>query len=174
MSQEEDNHSDIAADPLENEKPKRKWCDWKCCVFGGIYFKTFSLGLTVLLYLLFGGVIFLALEKPAENDKNQNITNASSSLALLQDQIITFLTNGTVLDDSNAENLVDMLKRLTMQNSTSTTENWDYGSSVFFCTTVITTIGTVRLNSSGNYTYIKLHIYTAIKIAWLHTRQFVS
>ena len=145
MSREEDNNVGIVAESLEDEKPKEKWCHWHCCAFGGIYFKTFSLGLTVAFYLFFGGVIFLALERPAENDKNQNISDSNSSLALLQDKIIAFLTNGTVLSDSSAESLVDMLKQLTVQNSTSTTENWDYGSSVFFCTTVITTIGTVRL-----------------------------
>ena len=143
MCQEENNNSNSATDSVEDKEPKRKWSRWNCCSFEGIYFKIFLIALAVTLYLLFGAAIFSSLERPVENAKNQDITNASSSLALLEDQIISFLTTGTVLNDSNAESLVDMLKQLTLENSTSTTENWDYGSSVFFCTTVITTIGTV-------------------------------
>lgn len=140
MSQKEDK-SDVTMDSAEEKEPTSKTCFCKCCVFDGICFRTSIIAMVVALYLLIGGAIFLALEGPEESISNQDITNANSSLVLVEDQIVSFLTNGTVLNDTDAESLVDMLKQLTLQNSTSTTDNWNYGSSVFFCTTVITTIG---------------------------------
>lgn len=145
MSQAEDINSNSAESSIADKEPKRKWRGWNCCTLKGIYSKTLSVGLTVGLYLFFGGAIFSFLERPVENAKNQDVANTSSTLARVEDQIVSLLTTETPLNDSSAESLVDMLKQLTLQNSTSTTENWDYGSSVFFCTTVITTIGTVLM-----------------------------
>ena len=131
--------------PDSDEKHEETTKVPRCCKwfkYDGVCFRTSAVALAVLMYLLIGGAIFVALESREEEAQNAQIENAQNQLGTVEDQIIALLTaNGTV-DFAMAENLTNTLMQLALLNGTSTTDNWNYGSSVFFCTTSITTIGT--------------------------------
>ena len=116
---------------------------YKCFKYDGLCFRTSAMALTVFVYLLIGAAIFVALERPDEREQNAQVESAESELNDVQDQILVLLTTNQTVDLAMAMNLTNTLEQLTLQNATSTTDNWNFGSSIFFCTTIITTIGTL-------------------------------
>ena len=132
----------VDSDEKHKETPKMKRWLKKYFKYDGLGFRTSVGSFVVLVYLLIGAAIFLGLEGPQENDQNAQVEDAQEQLGDVEDQIISLLTSNGTVDMAFAENLTNTLKELTLQNSTGITDNWNFGSSLFFCTTIITTIGT--------------------------------
>ena len=131
----------VDSDEIHKETPKEKRC-CKYFKYDGLCFRTSVAALVVFAYIMIGGAIFLGLEGPQEEEQNTQVESAQEQLGAVEDQVIALLTSNDTLDSVTAENLTNTLKQLTLQNSSSTTDNWNFGSSLFFCTTIITTIGT--------------------------------
>ena len=99
---------------------------WRCLILFGV----------VMIYLLLGGVIFSALERPNEMRQNEE---AEASYNQTIGVVVDFL-----VDDSNfsREAAMNLVNNITMRTSDATAgENWLYASSVFFAVTVVTTVG---------------------------------
>lgn len=126
-------------------------CKSCCCSFNN-YWEVLIGASIILAYLLVGGVCFYALESPNEQ---QNIAEVNRQRMLARiaferqyNQTVDFLTNSTNLTNAQAEDLLDTMFNLTASfveaSQTIPAEInpiWDYAASVFFASTVITTIG---------------------------------
>ncbi|XP_053398513.1 potassium channel subfamily K member 2-like isoform X1 [Mercenaria mercenaria] len=88
------------------------------------------------VYLLVGGAIFMALEKDHEDEISSNQSARFSQ----------FLTNNTCVTASELSTFATSVieaydSGVVATSDTSSTSNWDYGPSVFFSATVVTSIG---------------------------------
>ena len=106
----------------------------------------------IAFYLLFGGAIFLAVEGPNEREQLLNAeAERAAAIAELEMQaanltaVVADTTNFTIEEaEAFTSALVNASQRvaLAIVNLPSTTAPiWEYGPSVFFASTVITTIG---------------------------------
>lgn len=98
---------------------------------------TLILLLVVLAYIVFGGVVFHVLESRYEDEAR----------ARLNVILRRFLESNTCVDNTSLTSLLDEVLQThdagvasVAENTTSPT-NWDLQSSIFFATTVISTIG---------------------------------
>ncbi|XP_010603679.2 potassium channel subfamily K member 16 [Fukomys damarensis] len=92
--------------------------------------------LIYVCYLLLGATIFQLLEKPAEAESRDQF----------QMEKLRFLENYTCLDRWALEQFVQVIleawvKGVNPKGNSTNPSNWDFGSSFFFSSTVITTIG---------------------------------
>ncbi|XP_048394446.1 potassium channel subfamily K member 10-like isoform X2 [Stegostoma tigrinum] len=91
----------------------------------------------VVLYLVIGGTVFRALEKPFESKQKHKITTEKSS----------FLRNNPCVNPGELDALIEhAIEALgagvnPVDNSANNTSHWELGSAFFFAGTVITTIG---------------------------------
>lgn len=109
------------------------------------YWQLLALFFVVFFYTLIGGAIFNAVERPNE------LLNIQESLVARNNAInefVDFLTNSTNLTTEEAVNVTGMFLKLgavaAQADATLAVEDnpiWDFASAVFFCSTVITTIG---------------------------------
>lgn len=107
-----------------------------------IYNQTLILFALVMTYILIGGAIFLALELPAETKRNEAITAANETYIRSFNNIVDQLVNFTNLTEEEARALVRIVAESAINASNNQpTSNWEYGSAIFFATTVVTTIG---------------------------------
>ncbi|NP_001295560.1 potassium channel subfamily K member 16-like [Amphimedon queenslandica] len=107
-----------------------------------IYNQAFILFALVMTYILVGGAIFLAFELPAETKRNEAITAANETYIRAFNNIVDQLVNFTNLTEEEAMALVRRVAQSAIDASNNQpTNNWEYGSAIFFATTVITTIG---------------------------------
>ena len=105
-------------------------------------YKTLSYGTAVIVYLLIGGAIFSALERPNEVRQNEQIIADNESYAEQYRLLVELLVNNTELNETQAVAvIVNISATAIAANSIEETNNWIYSSSIFFCTTVVTTIG---------------------------------
>lgn len=119
---------------------KRLWCS------NNKYWRTLNLFNGIMLGLLFGGGgIFNALEGPSEM---QRIEDSRMAYNETMTEFVDLITSRTNLTDMEAveltERLVALGQRVAEANATIALEDtpiWDWSSAVFFCVTVITTIG---------------------------------
>lgn len=94
------------------------------------------LAVVIIIYQLVGGAIFMALEKDTEEE-----ISVSQSAKFSQ-----FLTDNTCVTSSELSDFAAAVieaydSGVIATSDTSSSSNWEYGPSVFFSTTVITTIG---------------------------------
>ncbi|XP_020041921.2 potassium channel subfamily K member 16 [Castor canadensis] len=92
--------------------------------------------LAYVCYLLLGAAVFHLLEKQAE----------AQSRDQFQLEKLRFLENYTCLDQKALEQFVQVImeawvKGVNPKGNSTNPSNWDFGSSFFFASTVITTIG---------------------------------
>lgn len=109
------------------------------------YWQLLALFFVVFFYTLIGGAIFNAVERPNE------LLNIQESLVARNNAInefVDFLTNSTNLTTEEAVNVTGLFLKLgavaAQADATLAVEDnpiWDFASAVFFCSTVITTIG---------------------------------
>ena len=110
-----------------------------------IYRQTLILFVIVMTYIIIGGGIFLALEQPAEMKRNEAITAANETYLTTFNDIVNRLVNYTNLTEDEAMSLVRIVAEAAINVSTNQpTSNWEYGSAIFFATTVVTTIGNLK------------------------------
>ncbi|XP_045490627.1 potassium channel subfamily K member 1 isoform X2 [Pieris rapae] len=88
------------------------------------------------LYLYMGATVFQAIEEPADRIKDENIRKAKSS----------FLQDHPCISDADLETLLEVVIGASHQGvaaSKNVTQgpNWTFGQSLFFASTVVTTIG---------------------------------
>ncbi|KAM6186716.1 potassium channel subfamily K member 16 [Rhynchocyon petersi] len=104
-----------------------------CTCWGG---RVLPLLLVYVCYLLLGATIFQLLEKQAEaQSRNQ-----------FQIEKLHFLENYTCLDQRALEQFVQVImeawvKGVNPKGNSTNPSNWDFGSSLFFAGTIVTTIG---------------------------------
>ncbi len=115
----------------------------RCCTTWNIYWAALGWFVIVVTYLLVGGAIFFAAERPNEEDEiDEARREREAALDYLQERLIN-LSNGSLSDEA-AASLVDDLAvyfdRLGEIPAESSPQ-WEYGPAVFFASTVITTIG---------------------------------
>ena len=105
--------------------------------------KVILLAISYFCYLIFGSLIFLALEKGEEENLRIRMRN----------KLNDFLINNTCVDDADLSFLVNEVVhayssgiRFEEKNATSFGKHlWDFSNSLFFATTVITTIGEISI-----------------------------
>ncbi|XP_067947540.1 potassium channel subfamily K member 16-like [Watersipora subatra] len=117
--------------------------------------------LIYLVYILLGGLAFHFIESSNEKVSVNNHGN----------WIEAFLANHTCLTREQFKNLTDAIIRaydqgfiLTDNDTTSQTSNWDFPSSLFFSTVVVTTIGYGNIAPATVGGQIFLVFYAAIGI----------
>ena len=113
-----------------------------CCNMN-IYWRTLIWFTIVLVYLLIGGAIFYGFERPNEQQQNTLKIQANQTLFQTINKTIEFLITNGRFSQELATELVFNISRLSMDASSinTLTNNWEYPSSVFFASTVVTTIG---------------------------------
>lgn len=116
----------------------RSCTDGRCARFAEQHRATLSFALLVVgyvLYLLIGAGIFSAIELPYEHQLRQELKTARQE----------FLEDNTCVSDARLEEL--LARALEASNygvsvlGNETEANWDFVSSLFFTSTVLTTTG---------------------------------
>ena len=155
MADDQSSSSSVAEKSEREEKKtgaacldKAYWSSWNST------YAAIAWGLTVLVYVLVGGAFFLLAERPNEV---REIEQAQAARARAQDllvELVMNLSNGSFgeLNATEAEavvnDLVELADALALLPA-ETSPIWEYGPSVFFATTVVTTIGKPRLCTRG-------------------------
>ena len=105
------------------------------------------------VYLLVGASVFQRLESPNEHERIEHAVQNHSLLERTKAFIIGNLTNKGSISQAEALELIYVFGNISgSEAKLSLTHNWDFGPSVFFVTTVITTIGkTILTNNFSLY-----------------------
>lgn len=99
-------------------------------------------GASIFVYVLIGGAIYMALERPNEVRRNEQLVADNESYFEQYQVLVDMLVNSTALNETQAVALVMNISELAVAaNNVEESSNWIYGSAVFFCATVVTTIG---------------------------------
>ena len=150
MGAEDDNKSDTKSTDTDLNTPiscircNRPSCKRLVFTFNN-YWQLAAMSVTVVIYSLIGAVIFNAIERPNELRQLEESKQASEDAI---SQFVYMLTNTTNLTEEEARNTTDLLLQIgraaAEAEANITRANnpiWDYSSSLFFVSTVITTIG---------------------------------
>ena len=118
--------------------PKCNSCK-RCC---SSYCSLITTGLVLLLYLLLGAVVFFAVERPNELRIAEEIKKArEEGIARVTQEVMKSL-NLTEEEALNTTNfLISLGKDLAEAVPTEHTLIWDYFNTLFFVSTVVSTIG---------------------------------
>ena len=120
----------------DRQSCRKFWCGFNS------YWRLTALFFAVAFYLIFGGIIFSAVEGPSEQ---MRIQQAEEDRINAFNNLTDMLMSLTNLTDEEARNLTATIVVLgDIASSTIPAELnpiWDYSSAFFFSSTVITTIG---------------------------------
>lgn len=111
----------------------------------GVNFAILVLG--YIFYLVVGAGIFSAIEQPYEQELRQELLEARRD----------FLSNNSCVSDAKLEEL--LLRALQASNygvsvlGNDSRQNWDFVSSLFFTSTVLTTTGEPPAHTHTDYCY---------------------
>lgn len=91
---------------------------------------------TYALYLIFGALIFSSVELPYEDDLRDQLRSIKQQ----------FLQENSCLSDERLEEFLRKVLEannygVSVLNNASTNKNWDFTSSLFFASTVLSTTG---------------------------------
>lgn len=119
---------------------RRCWCSINN------YWKTVIWMAVIVVYLLLGGLFFSLAERPAEIERANEAAEATRALVEARDAFIQTVVSTSNLTEEEAlkflNGFVNASERLDEAlEATEVGQIWDFASAVFFCVTVITTIG---------------------------------
>lgn len=120
---------------------KRKRSCKRTCI---LLFRVSVMAVIVAVYILLGAFVINAIESPPEMER---IREAKEANRTIRDNIIRILAPLTNADHNRSSELADeLIKNITAAAAlgafqTNILQNWDFGQSVFFVGTTITTIG---------------------------------
>ena len=120
-------------------------CRQCCCSFNN-YWKSLIWCSIIIVYLFLGGLFFSLAERPAELERVAEVDAANATLQAARDELIASVVNNSNL---TGEQVAEILQNFTAASqrlndaleATEVVQVWDFASAVFFCVTVITTIG---------------------------------
>ena len=126
------------------------WCKRssrrRCCRQSNHYWTALNLFNVLMAYLYIGAAVFSSLERSNELQRVEDANTARNDSAMA---IVDLLTTQTNLTEEEAMNLTDRLLEIgqrfgEVSEDLNLDENptWEWGSALFFCVTVVTTIGT--------------------------------
>ena len=118
----------------------------QCCCSINNYWKSVIWCTIILVYLLLGGLFFSLAERPAELERAAEVDAANATLLAARDELIASVVNNSNLTEDQVseilQNFTAASQRLTdALDATEVVQVWDFASAVFFCVTVVTTIG---------------------------------
>lgn len=136
-----DDREQVQPDEEEEEEMPRSKAYFRR-VSMNIYWRTLVFFIITTVYILIGGAMFSAIERPNELSQNQAMIDANDSYYSVLFGIVDLLVNNTNLTTDQAIVLLSEIGDSAVDlSSISVTDNWLYGPAVFFASTVVTTIG---------------------------------
>lgn len=140
--------NDHGEEPAVAEKRKSKLTEKKRRTYrrtGVLLFRVCCMSVIVALYALSGALVLHYTERPAEAER---VEGAAQLNATVRAWLLEVLENHTL--DSNASSRLALVEEIVANVSVATvlgafevrsSSNWDFGQSLFFAVTVITTVG---------------------------------
>ena len=131
--------------PIGCLRCRKEACRQCCCKLNN-YWKSVIWLSIITVYLFLGGAFFNLAERPAELERVAEVNAANASLQAARSELIATVANNSNLTE---EQVVEILQNFTAasqrlndaQEAIEVVQVWDFPSAVFFCVTVITTIG---------------------------------
>ena len=141
-SEEDDDSLDT---PIGCLRCRKEACRQCCCTLNN-YWKSVIWLSIITVYLFLGGAFFYLAERPAELERVAEVNAANASLQAARSELIATVANNSNLTEEEVveilQNFAAASQRLNdAQEATEVVQVWDFPSAVFFCVTVITTIG---------------------------------
>lgn len=155
MSSSEGNEDDSKSTGTDIDTPiSCFWCDrescWRLWRSFNRYWKLAVACAAVFLYVLLGGILFSAAERPSEL---RRIEESEVVREQAISDLFNMLLNSTNVTEEEARNLTVALLALgrtaaeaARNLSFDANPIWDFSSAIFFSSTVITTIGTMAFD----------------------------
>ena len=85
--------------------------------------------------------MFADLERASEIERNANISSSKDNYTQDLEDIIEMIVMSGSMNVEQATELIDNVTMAAVANSVEETANWEYGGSLFFTLTIVTTIG---------------------------------
>ena len=113
-----------------------------CCCTWNSKWKLAVLAVTITIYMIVGGGVFVGLEGPSERDRIAEAQTNQTRLNELRERIINNISASGMLNRTQAAALVYLIGNLSAAEATfDDSRNWEFGPAIFFASTVVTTIG---------------------------------
>lgn len=144
--QDDDEKDDGSLDtPILCHKGACRRC---CCSFNN-YWKSLIWVSIIFMYLLLGGLFFSLAERPSELERAAEVDAANASLQAARVGFMATVRNDSNLTDEQIAQIMGIFQNFTAASerlnaameAAEVVQVWDFASAVFFCVTVITTIG---------------------------------
>lgn len=140
-SKEDDDSLDTPTDCWSSKAACRS-----CCCSVNNYWKSLVWLAIIFAYLLLGGLFFNLAERPAEIARIEEANAAQAELEMEVDALVeTVVANSNLTENQTVALLRGFMNASERLNDalaqTETVQVWDFASAVFFCVTVVTTIG---------------------------------
>ena len=133
--------------PIDCWRCRKDACRNCCCSINN-YWKSLIWLAIIFAYLLLGGLFFSLAERPAELARTEEAAAAKVALQMERDQLVQVIVNNSNLTEEQTIEFLDGFANASERlnealAATETVQVWDFASAVFFCVTVVTTIGKV-------------------------------